>query len=102
METTFKTFGTVASFPLPIDGDWVRIHCGVNGEPNYIFGLEGLKLFYESGAGIYSRGKNGEPEDSLEFWKTWYEREKYERIMVSSTIEEIKKLLVSQKHLITY
>ncbi|UXE67945.1 MAG: hypothetical protein KA713_04965 [Chryseotalea sp. WA131a] len=48
METKFKTFGTPTSFPLPIDGDWVRIHCGVGGHPNYIFGIEGLKAFYES------------------------------------------------------
>lgn len=96
METKFKTFGTPTSFPLPIDGDWVRIHCGVDGHPNYIFGIEGLKAFYEAGAGIYSRNKQGKPEDPLGYWITWYEKEKDERIKVSSTIDEIKNLLTSK------
>ena len=96
MKTKFKTFGKTTSFPLPIDGDWVRIHCGVDGQPNYIFGIDGLKSFYEAGAGIYSRDKHGKPEHPLEYWLNWYEKEKTERIKVSATIEDIKKLLVSQ------
>jgi hypothetical protein len=96
MKALFKNFGKPIPFPLPTDGDWVRIHCGVDGQPNYIFGINGLKSFYEAGAGIYSRGKDGKPEEPLEYWLTWYEQQKYERINVCATIEEIKNLLITQ------
>lgn len=92
METKFKCFGTPLSFPLEIDGDWVRIQCGIDGEPNYIFGLPGLKEFFEAGAGIYSRDKDGKPTQTLQQWQDWYEAQKKERIEVSKQIEEIKSL----------
>ncbi len=88
----FKSFGTPINFPLPIDSDWVRIHCGVNGEPNYIFGIEGLIKFYEAGTGIYTR-RNGRPDESLEYWITWYENEKSERIKSYKLIQDIKNIL---------
>jgi hypothetical protein len=47
-----KTFGVPIKTPLPVEGDWVRIQCGVDGNPNYIFGKIGLKEFFEAGAGI--------------------------------------------------
>lgn len=93
MNTIFKTFGIPIPYPLPIDGDWVRIHCGVDGQPNYIFGIDGLKSFYEAGAGIYSRGKDGK----LEYWFDWYDKEKNERIAVNKSINEIKGVLRSKK-----
>jgi hypothetical protein len=91
--SNFKTFGQALTFPLPIDGDWVRIQCGVDGQPNYIFGLEGLEQFYEAGAGIYSRNENGKPQESLRHWIDWYQKERDERIAVSKTIGEIKEIL---------
>lgn len=94
METNFKTFGPPVPFPLPIDGDWVRINCGIDGQPNYIFGLDGLKAFYKAGAGIYSRDKNGNPENPFEYWLSWYEKERKDRINVSATVEEIKRVLL--------
>lgn len=92
MDTTFKCFGSPIAFPLPVDGDWVRIQCGVDGSPNYIFGLSGLKAFYEAGSGIYTR-ENGKPKDSIEYWINWYEKEKQERILISKTISEIKEII---------
>lgn len=92
METKFKCFGVPLSFPLPMDGDWVRIQCGVDGEPNYIFGVEGVKEFYEDGAGIYSQ-YNGKPTNTLEYWLMWYENEKDERIRSYSLIQDIKQLI---------
>lgn len=88
----FRTFGNPLPFPLNIHDDWVRIQCGVDGTPNYIFGMDGLNDFYLAGAGIYSR-KNGRPKDSLEYWITWYEKEKTERIKVNSLIGDVKSLL---------
>lgn len=93
----FKTFGIALSFPLPVDADWVRIQCGVDGKPNYIFGLSGLKEFYEAGAGIYSQNEKGKPKESLQHWIDWYEKERAERIGVTKTIAEIKAI-VSNKN----
>jgi hypothetical protein len=93
MNTTFKCYGTPLEFPLPVDGDWVRIQCGVDGKPNYIFGISGLKLFYEDGAGIYSRDSQGKPENSFEYWEEWYLKERDERIKVTATIQDIKQII---------
>jgi len=92
----FKTFGQALEFPLDINADWVRIQCGVDGNPNYIFGIEGLHEFYKAGAGIYSR-ENGQPQDSLEYWITWYNHEKEERIKSYSLIQDIKQILRTVK-----
>lgn len=95
--SNFKTFGQALTFPLDINADWVRIQCGVDGKPNWIFGIEGVKDFYNTGAGIYSRDNYGKPKDSLQHWITWYNAEKEERIKIYSCIQEIKQLLSSNK-----
>ena len=89
----FKTFGKPLTPPLPVNADWVRIQSGVDGEPNYIFGVEGLKEFYAAGTGIYCRDKEGRPTETLDHWITWYEKEKKERIEVYASIQEIKKIV---------
>jgi len=81
--SNFKTFGLPLPFPLDINADWVRIQCGVDGDPNYIFGIDGIKAFYAAGAGIYTR-ENGKPKDSLQYWITWYEKEREDRIRTYS------------------
>ncbi len=93
METKFKTFGNPLTFPLPMNADWVRIQCGADGQPNYIFGIDGLKAFYNAGTGIYCRDKDGRPTETLEHWITWYEKEKDERIKSYSIIQEIKSIV---------
>jgi hypothetical protein len=92
METTFKCYGTPLPFPLVIDADWVRIQCGVDGNPNFIFGTEGVEQFYKAGAGIYTREK-GKPKDSLQYWINWYQNERSERIKTYALIQDIKKLV---------
>jgi hypothetical protein len=92
--TAFRCFGDALPFPLAIEGDWVRIQCGVNGDPNYIFGRKGIEEFYNAGTGIYTR-ENGKPSQSLQYWIDWYEKEKTERIQSYATIQEIKALVRS-------
>jgi len=92
----FRTFGKPLPFPLDVDADWVRIHCGVDGNPNYIFGEEGLIEFLKAGAGIYHR-KDGKPTQSIEELRNWYNKEKAERIGVTQKINQIKNIIKNSR-----